>query len=59
MKQADEIKIAWLIWTLLSFLNDILWDRYEQEFFQLSADSRKLQQLDWLVAHLKGHDLPF
>lgn len=52
MKEPDEIKIAWVIWTLLSFLNDILWDRYEQEFLQLSADTRNLQQLDWLVAYL-------
>jgi len=59
MKEADEIKIAWVIWTLLSFLNDILRDRYEQEFLQLSADTRNLQQLDWLVAYLKGYDLPF
>lgn len=59
MKEPDEIIIAWVIWTLLSFLNDILWDRYEQEFLQLSADPQEMKQLDWLVAHLKGYDLPF
>lgn len=59
MKEPDEIKIAWVIWTLLSFLNEILWDRYEEEFLQLSADPQKLQQLDWLIAYLKGYQMPF
>lgn len=59
MKEAHEIKIAWVIWILLSFLNDILWDRYEHEFLQLSADSHKVQRLDWLIAYLKGYQMPF
>jgi len=54
MKQPDEIKIAWAIWILLSHLNEILWDRYEEEFLEIIADPREMQQIDQLVGNLKA-----
>ncbi len=29
MKEAQEVRVAWVIWNLLSHLNDRLWDYYE------------------------------
>ena len=32
MNDEKEIQIAWQIWYLINRLNDLLWDRYEEEF---------------------------
>jgi hypothetical protein len=35
MKSENEIKLAWEIWHLISRLNDLIWDFYENEFIDL------------------------
>jgi len=32
MKTQKEIQIAWEIWILINRLNDLLWERYEEDF---------------------------
>jgi transcriptional regulator len=32
MTEEEEIRIAWTIWNLIARLNDLIWDRYEDEF---------------------------
>ena len=32
MKDENEIKFAWKAWHLISLLNDLIWDYYEDEF---------------------------
>jgi len=35
MKDPKEIQIAFEIWNLTNKFNDLLWDRYEEEFFEI------------------------
>ncbi|MFH1674445.1 MAG: hypothetical protein ABIF87_13590 [Pseudomonadota bacterium] len=35
MKDQKEIQIAWEIWNLIEKLNNLLWDRYEDDFLEL------------------------
>lgn len=44
MKDKNEIMIAWQIWHLISRLNDLIWDHYEDEFVQLC---QQYDQHDW------------
>jgi hypothetical protein len=32
MKTEKEIQTAWEIWMLINRLNDLLWERYEEDF---------------------------
>ena len=32
MKTEKEIQTAWEIWILINRLNDLLWERYEEDF---------------------------
>ena len=32
MKNENEIRFAWEIWHLISKLNDLIWEYYEDEF---------------------------
>jgi hypothetical protein len=32
MKDQKEIQTAWEIWILINRLNDLLWERYEEDF---------------------------
>jgi len=34
MKDDNEVKFAWKIWHLISQLNDLIWDYYEDEFIE-------------------------
>jgi DNA polymerase IIIc chi subunit len=34
MKDENEVRIAWTLWNLIAKLNDLLWDRYENEFIE-------------------------
>ena len=42
MKELQEVRVARVIWNLLSHLNDRLWDRYEDEFLQLTGNPEEL-----------------
>jgi len=35
MKTEKEIQTAWEIWILINRLNDLLWDRYDDEFIEI------------------------
>jgi len=35
MKDQKEIQIAWEIWNLIEKLNNLLWDRYEDDFLEI------------------------
>jgi len=35
MKTSTEVEIAWEIWHLISRLNDLIWDLYENEFMNI------------------------
>ncbi len=35
MKDQNEIRLAWQLWDLASRLNDLLWDRYGDEFIDI------------------------
>ena len=59
MKEPQEIRIAWVIWNLISHLNDRLWDRYEKEFLELTGHREELEKIEWLVAQVRDDDLPF
>jgi len=59
MKEPQEIRIAWVIWHLIFHLNDRLWDYYEEEFLELSANPGELEKIDGLVAKVKNWHLPF
>jgi hypothetical protein len=59
MKEPQEIRIAWVIWNLLSHLNDRLWDRYEKEFLELTGHPEELEKIECLIADVRDDDLPF
>ena len=35
MKDQREIQIAWEVWNLIEKLNNLLWDRYEEDFIEI------------------------
>lgn len=35
MKDQNEIQLAWQLWDLVSRINDLLWDRYGDEFIDI------------------------
>ena len=35
MKDQKEIQTAWEIWNLIEELNNLLWDRYEDDFIEI------------------------
>jgi hypothetical protein len=59
MKDPQEVRIAWVIWHLLFHLNDRLWDHYEEEFLELTGNPGELEEIDHIIADVKGYDLPF
>jgi hypothetical protein len=46
MKDENETQVAWQIWNLVTRFNDIIWDRYEDEFIELylKEELKKHQQ---------------
>lgn len=59
MKEPQEVRIAWVIWNLLFHLNDRLWDHYEKEFLELTGSPEELEEIEHIIADVKGFDLPF
>lgn len=43
MKDETEVHVAWEIWNLIARLNDLIWDRYEEDFIDiyLSEEEKK------------------
>ena len=59
MKDPNEVKIAWVIWSLLFHLNDRLWDRYEEEFLQIIGRQDEMEDYEKSILKLTKLDLPF
>ena len=38
MKDKNEIRLAYTVWTLIAKLNDLLWDHYEEDFIQYQKE---------------------
>jgi len=53
MKTSTEAKIAWEIWHLISRLNDLIWDLYENEFMNIVEND------EFMKTDLKDEDFPF
>jgi hypothetical protein len=53
MKTSTEIEIVWEIWHLISRLNDLIWDLYENEFMNI------LEKKDYMKSDLNDEDFPF
>jgi hypothetical protein len=53
MKTSTEIEIVWEIWHLISRLNDLIWDLYENEFMNI------LEKKEDMKSDLSDVDFPF
>ncbi len=45
MKDEKEIQTAWEIWILINRLNDLLWNRYEENFPNLDLPEEEDESL--------------
>jgi len=54
MKDEKEIQTAWEIWILINRLNDLLWDRYEEDFPDLDLQEEE----DKFLRSIESPDLP-
>ena len=52
----DEIQIAWIIWNLTSRLNDLLWDRYEDQFVRQNLNENEVLYRGSLTDHMDIDD---
>ena len=34
MNKEEEIQVAWTLWHLIAKLNELIWDRYEDDFIK-------------------------
>ena len=46
MEELTEAQLAWEIWNILARLNDILWDRYEEEFMEIYLEEEEDKYLN-------------
>ena len=56
MKDENEIKIAWKLWHLVEELNDLIWDRYEDEFLQRHLQEQEQQYRGNLTDYMNLDD---
>ena len=54
MKDRKEIQTAWEIWILINRLNDLLWDRYEEDFPDIDLQEEE----DKFLRNIESQDLP-
>ena len=54
MKDRKEIQTAWEIWILINRLNDLLWDRYEEDFPDIDLQEEE----DKFLRSIESPDLP-
>ena len=57
MKDENEIKFAWKAWHLISLLNDLIWDYYEDEFINMHRQHTNVLYRGSLNDHM-GRDDP-
>ena len=53
MKTSTEVEIVWEIWHLISRVNDLIWDLYENEFMYI------LEKKEYMKSDLSDEDFPF
>ena len=53
MKTSTEVAIVWEIWHLISRLNDLIWDLYENEFMYILEKGQDMK------SDLSDEDFPF
>lgn len=53
MKTSTEVEIVWEIWHLISRINDLIWDLYENEFMNI------LEKKEYMKSDLSDEDFPF
>jgi hypothetical protein len=53
MKTSSEVEIVWEIWHLISRLNDLIWDLYENEFMYI------LEKKESIKSEISDEDFPF
>jgi hypothetical protein len=41
MQNKDEAKLAWILWQVISDLNQLLWDLYEDHFLDFIMEERE------------------
>ena len=58
MKDDNEVKFAWKIWHLISLLNDLIWEYYEDDFLQYQQQTDVLYRGN-LNGHMRGDDPEF
>ena len=56
MKDKNEIELAWKIWHLISRLNDLIWDYYEDEFIQQHLQDTDVQYRGSLTDYIRLDD---
>ena len=54
MKDEKEIQTAWEIWILINRLNDLLWNRYEEDFPDIDLQEEE----DKFLRSIESQDLP-
>ena len=54
MKTQKEIQTAWEIWILINRLNDLLWNRYEEDFPDIDLQEEE----DKFLRSIESQDLP-
>jgi len=59
MKDIIEIEIAWKIWHLISQLNELIWDHYEDEFIKKNRQNTRVLYRGNLKDYLKDDEFDF
>ena len=59
MKEKVEVELAWEIWHLISRLNDLIWDCYEDEFIRKNRQNTRVLYRGNLKDYLKDDDFVF
>ena len=54
MKDEKEIQTAWEIWILINRLNDLLWNRYEEDFPDIDLQEEE----DKFLRSIESQNLP-
>lgn len=60
MNDQNEIRLAWQLWELASRLNNLLWDRYGDEFIDIhltEEDDRYVSSIDELPPSSANMDI--
>ena len=59
MKEKVEVQLAWEIWHLISRLNDLIWDYYEDEFIKKNRQNTRVLYQGNLRDYSKDDDFVF